>query len=348
MTTTERHDGDTPTPEPTLAGAPRAEFNPEHFFIEPGEPWPEDVPRGQDLGWWRFRDDPRGAKRAERKILASWTVAMLAALGLMVVYCVGGDPQAEGALLFFAMCGIATGLIIWARDLLPGHEVTAKRTHQGGSGLLDRTAAVTSLSRGTEAMARRPVLLAGLGGALGLFGLALAFPIASLGSRPHRSLYKTGWGPGTRLVDQDGRPLRPGDIQADGILTVFPEGHPNGDAADTDPQASTVLINLGDAAFDVRPGTEGWNLQSGGSNLVAFSKICTHAGCPVGLYNSQTHQLVCPCHQSTFDVLGGCNPVFGPASRSLPQLPLAVNSDGYLVSQSDYKEPVGPGFWNRK
>jgi len=81
---------------------------------------------------------------------------------------------------------------------------------------------------------------------------------------------------------------------------------------------------------------------------VAFSKVCTHAGCPVGLYRSTNHELLCPCHQSTFDVLDGCRPVFGPAARSLPQLPLAVNTDGYLIAQSDFTEPVGPGYWNRR
>jgi ubiquinol-cytochrome c reductase iron-sulfur subunit len=146
------------------------------------------------------------------------------------------------------------------------------------------------------------------------------------------------------VVDQDNNPLRPTDIAVSGILTVFPEN--NVDTTEA-AQSATVLINLGTAPFDVRPGTAGWNIANAGSNLVAFSKICTHAGCPVGLYNSTTHQLVCPCHQSTFDVLKGCNPVFGPASRSLPQLPLSVNDEGYLISAKAYQEPVGPGFWNR-
>ncbi|HET9692555.1 MAG TPA: Rieske 2Fe-2S domain-containing protein [Acidimicrobiales bacterium] len=324
-------------------------LDPEHFFIEPGEPWPDDVPRDQDVHWWRFRDDPKGARKAELKIIALWGVVPLCAIALMILYVVGGQPQLEGLFLGTAMICLATGLVIWARDLLPGHEVTAKRNHQGGSGRLERTGAVVSLSRGIEGMARRPFLVRMLGGVIGIFGLAMAFPIASLGARPHRSLYKTGWATGKRLVDEDGRPLRPDDLPVNGILTVFPEGdsHANEAESDKDPQSATVLINLGDAKFDVRPGTQDWNVRSSTGLIVAFSKICTHAGCPVGLYNTQSHQLVCPCHQSTFDVLGGCNPVFGPASRSLPQLPLGVNADGYLVSTSDYKEPVGPGFWNR-
>lgn len=338
MTTTDRPTSAPAPTHPSTEGHVGDELdNPEHFFIEPGEPWPADVPRDQDITWWRYRDDPAKARRSELRIMACWTVAMLCAAGLIATYLAGGQPQVEGALLFVGFGLLGAGMVIWARDLLPGHEVTAKRTHQGGSHTAERSGAVTSLARGTESMARRPALLKMLGLVGGVFGLAAVMPIASLGPRPHRTLYATAWRPGSRLVDQDGRLLKPGDVVVDGILTVFPEGHID------DPQSSTVLINLGDAPFLVRPGTQGWNI----GGLVAFSKICTHAGCPVGLYQVQTHQLVCPCHQSTFDVLKGCNPVFGPASRSLPQLPLAVNTDGYLVAQSDYTQPVGPGFWNR-
>ncbi len=131
--------------------------------------------------------------------------------------------------------------------------------------------------------------------------------------------------------------MRPGDIGPNGILTVFPDGQTD------DALSPTLLMNLGDSPFEIPPERVGWNIGS----LVAFSKICTHAGCPVGLYNSADKQLICPCHQSTFDVLADCKPVFGPAPRSLPQLPLTVDSEGYVVSQSDYTEPVGPGFWNR-
>ncbi|MGH7735831.1 MAG: ubiquinol-cytochrome c reductase iron-sulfur subunit, partial [Gemmatimonadales bacterium] len=80
---------------------------------------------------------------------------------------------------------------------------------------------------------------------------------------------------------------------------------------------------------------------------VAYSKLCTHAGCPVGLYQDNTQQLVCPCHQSMFDVLKGAQQTFGPAPRPLPQLPLMVDAEGFLRAQRGYHEPVGPGFWER-
>jgi ubiquinol-cytochrome c reductase iron-sulfur subunit len=88
---------------------------------------------------------------------------------------------------------------------------------------------------------------------------------------------------------------------------------------------------------------EGWDYQG----IVAFSKVCTHVGCPIALYEHRTHHLLCPCHQSTFDLADSANVVFGPAARRLPQLPISVDSEGYLIAQSDFQEPVGPSFWER-
>jgi ubiquinol-cytochrome c reductase iron-sulfur subunit len=125
-------------------------------------------------------------------------------------------------------------------------------------------------------------------------------------------------------------------LETGGVLTVFPEGAV--DAADS----QTVLIRVDLLDFSPLPGREDWSPDG----YLAYSKICTHAGCPVGLYEAQTQQLFCPCHQSVFDAVDGAKPVSGPASRPLPQLPLEVGDDGYLRSQSDYTEPVGPAFWN--
>jgi ubiquinol-cytochrome c reductase iron-sulfur subunit len=91
------------------------------------------------------------------------------------------------------------------------------------------------------------------------------------------------------------------------------------------------------------PGREGWTVEG----VVAYSKLCTHVGCPVGLYQPQIAQLLCPCHQSTFDVLDGARPIFGPAARPLPQLPLGLDGRGHLIATGDFSDPVGPGFWDR-
>ncbi|MGH9121057.1 MAG: Rieske 2Fe-2S domain-containing protein, partial [Acidimicrobiales bacterium] len=201
----------------------------------------------------------------------------------------------------------------------------------------DRQAAADALSRATDSIARRPFLGKALAVCGGIFGIAILFPVASLGPRPGTILYRTAWGVGTRLVNEDGQPIRPGDLPVNGILTAFPASNP------ADPQGPVLVINITGNDYRPKPGHEAWNV----GGIVAFSKICTHAACPVGLYNVQSHQLVCPCHQSTFNVLTDCTPVFGPAPRALPQLPLALDSDGFLISQTGFDKPVGPGFWNR-
>ena len=91
------------------------------------------------------------------------------------------------------------------------------------------------------------------------------------------------------------------------------------------------------------PGRDDWTV----ADLIAYSKICTHAGCPVGLYQAQSGLLLCPCHQSTFEVADGAKPIFGPATRSLPQLPLGTDADGYLIATGDFSAPIGPGFWDQ-
>jgi ubiquinol-cytochrome c reductase iron-sulfur subunit len=132
--------------------------------------------------------------------------------------------------------------------------------------------------------------------------------------------------------------VTPKDLAVDSVLTVWPEGHTN--AAD----APTLLIRTrGNQGFRPRRGREDWTVDG----IVAYSKLCTHVGCPVGLYQAESGLLLCPCHQSTFDVLDGARPVFGPATRPLPQLPLGLDAKGNLVARGDFSDPVGPGFWDR-
>jgi len=321
--------------------------NPRHYGIDPGEPWPHDVPMDQNDTHWRYENDPKGARWAERRIGACWTVTLLASLALIFVYLFApNNNQLVGLCYGLAFGGLGVGLILWARDLLPGHEATASRGNHAVSHDPDRVAVAESFGRGTDAIARRPFVFKILAPAGGLLGLAVLFgPISSLGPRPHTDLYQTKWRRGTRAVTENGLPLRPTDLPVNGILTVFPEGNID------DALSPTLLINVGAADFQVQPQRAGWNLVGPYGNIVAFSKICTHAACPASLYNVQTHQLVCPCHQSTFDVLEDCKPVFGPASRALAQLQLTTDSDGFIVSVDDYTSegggPVGPGFWNR-
>jgi ubiquinol-cytochrome c reductase iron-sulfur subunit len=156
----------------------------------------------------------------------------------------------------------------------------------------------------------------------------------------------TAWGKGIRLVRDDLTPIRPEDVSIGGQMTVFP-GIPDGNTNEH-ADSPTLLIHLrDDDASKLRSNAVPENKNSMYGNLVAYSKICTHAGCPASLYEQQTNILLCPCHQSQFDITNNARPIFGPATRRLPMLPITVDSEGYLVAKSDYQEPVGPGFWER-
>jgi ubiquinol-cytochrome c reductase iron-sulfur subunit len=158
--------------------------------------------------------------------------------------------------------------------------------------------------------------------AIGAFALLGLVPLISLARKPGRAS-RTGWGAGVRLVDENNAPIPHDRLVAGAIETVFPQG-----ATDL-PEAPAVLIRGDDGGYR------------------AFSKVCTHAGCPVALYRHASHQLICPCHQSIFDVQDGARNISGPAPRPLPGLPLDVDAEGYLVARGDFDAPVGPDDWDR-
>lgn len=268
-------------------------------------------------------------------ITVSFVVSTVASIGLAVVYALGGQVQLEGVLLGAALGGLGVGLIIWGKELMPGGPFTQQRaTSLGDEAELE--AAEDTLEEAQEHMERRGFLAKMLGVAVGALGLAALFPIRSLGARPGQELYETEWGEGVRLVTLDRAPVRTEDLDIGGVITVFPEEFT--EAADS----QTLLIRIDPEDYDPLPGREDWAPEG----FIAFSKVCTHAGCPVGLYQPTSHELFCPCHQSVFAVLEAAVPTAGPATRPLPQLPLAIEN-GYIVAQSDYLEPVGPGFWRR-
>jgi ubiquinol-cytochrome c reductase iron-sulfur subunit len=270
------------------------------------------------------------------KILAAFAVSGAGSTAFAVLYVLGGQPQLEGVSLAVALGGLAVGLGLWGKAVTPA-DAAAEEWEEPASPEAERKAAAEALVREEARLPRRRFLLAGLAGALGALGLALLFPLRSLGPAVGRRLHETSWSPGARLVTEEGEPVRAGEVDVGGLLTVYPEGHVR--AADS----QVLLIRLEPGRYRPQPGRETWAPEG----LVAFSKVCTHAGCPVGLYDADAHRLVCPCHYATFDVLDACRPVFGPARRPLPQLPLEVDGDGLLRAQDDFDEPVGPGFWTR-
>lgn len=304
-------------------------------------------------------------RRLERIVLALFGVTVICGLALLVVYILGGQTQVEGLLLFGALGGLGAGIVVWGQRLIPAQVHVEPREPIG----ID-PAQITELEETlTEeaGFSRRRLLVLALGGALASLAAALAIPVFSLGPAPGRSLFETSWRAGRRLATEGGPPVVASELPVGGVLTVFPDGD------GSDPNAATLLIRVGSGEGAAGPGPSSSPAASASASpsasgspsapasasgappaaappaateFVALSKICTHAGCPVGLYRSSEHVLICPCHQSEFDVLDGARPINGPAARPLPALPFRLEADGTFTALGDFPEPVGPSFWD--
>ncbi|MDP9023129.1 MAG: Rieske 2Fe-2S domain-containing protein [Actinomycetota bacterium] len=280
--------------------------------------------------------------RDQRVATVAATIAFVVGIGggiaFAIVYSVGAETgwytQALGGSLAVATAAIGIGSVIWAHKLMPHGPEEEERPFPGRNPD-QRAKMLATYDDSLEEIGRRRLLGRLLFAAVGVTGLASLFPIRSLGPSPFPERARTAWGRGVRLVTEEGHPIPVDELDVNGVLTVFPEGHIH------DADAQTVLLRVPTDIFEPLEGREDWSVDG----YVAYSKVCTHNGCPVGLYQVETQQLFCPCHQSAFDVLQGAKPTFGPATRPLPQLPLAVDGQGYLIAGGDYDVPVGPGFW---
>jgi len=248
-----------------------------------------------------------------------------------------------GLMLTGALTALGMGLVLWTKLLMPHFDIVEER-HGFASSDEDRAEIVDQFNKGVDELGlkrfrilRRTLLLAG-----GLLPIPAVLMLRDLGPLPRKTLEHTRWTKGARLVDVvSGQPVKVGDLDIGGLLTVMPEGvSQHEEDAATSP---TILIRLRPGENHPAKGRDDWAPQG----YIAYNKICTHAGCPISLYEQQTHLLFCPCHQSTFDIVEHCRVVFGPAARSLPQLPIYIDAQGYLRAQSDYTEPVGPSYWER-
>ena len=292
--------------------------------------------RGYSAPRVRGRPPTRAEARAEVVVGALFLMTMIAGLALLVVYLLGGDTQVQGLLLTLAFGGIGAGIVVWAQWLLGTHEAIEER-HPMLPERDEAALAGEAATREAEAgFTRRHLLIGLMFGAVGGLGAALLIPVLSLGPAPGRDLFVTAWKKGSRVVGLDGNPVTADQLPVDGVLTVFPEGSA-GDA-----MAQTLLIRVPPDLLRLPADRMSWAPEG----YVAYSKVCTHAGCPVGLYRASQHRLICPCHQSTFDVLDGAIPTFGPAARPLPQLPIELQPDGTFVALGGFPGPVGPSFWN--
>ncbi|MGH3383967.1 MAG: cytochrome bc1 complex Rieske iron-sulfur subunit, partial [Nocardioidaceae bacterium] len=259
-----------------------------------------------------------------------------------------------GALLFIGM-----GLIHWSRTLMNDHDIAEDR-HPIASSPAARESSLAALSEGgsDSGIGRRPMIRNSLLGALGVLGLPAIVALRDLGTMPAGRPSRTVWEKGMRVVnDVTGAPIKVSDIEIGQLINAEPdvlveneEDDPDGeenleghDLLNAKGKAAVIVVRIDPAKINARKARQNWGIDG----VLCYSKICTHVGCPISLYEQTTHHLLCPCHQSTFDLAKDGEVIFGPAARSLPQLPLAVDDEGYLIAQRDFEEPVGPSFWER-
>jgi ubiquinol-cytochrome c reductase iron-sulfur subunit len=278
------------------------------------------------------------ARRAEMVVAVAFIASLLGFAGFGAAYWVNARSEILGATLGLGMCAAGVALVAWGKYLMPRGPFVEER-HRMVATKEERARFVGDFaSRGKVAVERRSFLAKLMGAAIGVLSVVALFPLLrSLGPLPGNSLYITKWRKGIRVVTIDGNPVNVNELPVGSILTVFPEDD-IGSAI-----SQTLLIHADFQPVVTRPGRESWSPDG----YLAYSKVCTHAGCPVSLYEKDTQQLLCPCHQSLFDIENGAEPVFGPAPRPLPQLPLGVDAEGYLIATDGYNEPIGPGFWER-
>jgi ubiquinol-cytochrome c reductase iron-sulfur subunit len=315
-------------------------------------------------------ENSRHAKNAERLVAVLFVIAFLAGVGFIAAYVgleigVGQIPKganpvvaalrsnlALGTSLAIALLALGAGSIIWVRHLTPNIEIAEER-HDLRSDPEDRKAFQREFAEGAaiSQVTRRPLVRRTMLLATAPLALAPLVLLRDLGPLPQTDLRHTAWKKGLRAVTLGGlRPLTPADISTPGsLITVIPEGYQSDD--DALAKAGVILIKFAPGELHVPTNYDGGTLVSTMNwtvdNIVAYSKICTHVGCPVALYEQTTHHILCPCHQSTFDAANGANVIFGPAARALPQLPLMLDSAGYIAAASDFTQPVGPSFWER-
>ncbi len=316
---------------------------------------PEHVHRKADI-------DPIAAKRAERQVAVLFSLSAAGTLlfiysfffikeDLFIFIPVMGDTNAQqlgiGLGVAFSLLFIGFGAVHWAKTLMPDQEVIAYR-HTLRSEEKDRDEFVKAAKVGAEeaGLGRRPLIKRSLFAALGLAGIPAVVMLRDLGPLPGNALNETSWKTGTRLVTDPGdRPIKASDLEVGGVAQVLPELAPGKKRTLEDiAKDAVLLVRLRPSEFQLNAERLSWTFQG----IIAFSKICSHMGCAVALYEQTTKHLLCPCHQSTFDVTRAAKVIFGPSARPLPQLAITVDADGYLIAKQPFTEAVGPSFWERK
>ncbi|MGW1345454.1 cytochrome bc1 complex Rieske iron-sulfur subunit [Kribbella sp. NPDC002412] len=335
----------------------------EHGPVQVSEPIPDP---GLEPHEYRITDiDPKAADRVERQVSTMFGLATLLVLGACVAYFAiprdaelvfgplsgNANNMTLGLCIGLALFLIGAGAIQWAKKLMVDEEIVEER-HAAHSTLEQKADITDAFQQGVaeSGFTRRKMIRRSLLGALAVLGLPAIVFLRDLGPLPGRALYNTIWAKGIRVVnDVTLRPIKPSDLVVGQLVNAAPANlAPIQEESPVEYQnakakAAVIVVRIKPSEIQTPPGRENWGVDG----ILCYSKICTHVGCPISLYEQTTHHVLCPCHQSTFDLADGAKVVFGPAARPLPQLPLAVDSEGYLVAQSDFTEPVGPSFFER-
>lgn len=333
-------------------------------FTNPG--LPETPTRMADV-------DPRAAKRAERQVTIVFLISIIASIAGVVGFAVIPvgttflDVRLSTAVLGLGlglgMLGIGVGAIHWSKTLMSNVErVEEREPIRSPDPVRDEASQMLQQGVAEAGIARRPVLKGALAGAVVLVPLPFAVPlIGELPDNWNLNRFKhSAWGEvprgtggrmpdgstGRRLAtDPDDRPIKASDVTFGSAFQVIPHGLPEQEGyLEEKAKAVVFMTRIDPDLLTVSPERRDWNYDG----ILAFSKICTHVGCPVALYEQETHHLLCPCHQSTFDLTDEARVLFGPANRALPQLPITVDDEGYLVARDDFHEPIGASFWERE
>lgn len=314
---------------------------------------PPHRPRVTDL-------DPKKDKQAERTVYTLFFLSAVGSLWAVAAYMLFPIDSANmetvrannlfiglGATL--ALLALGIGAVHWGKALMADHEsVDERHPVRGTDETRARAIEIFEEANEESGFGRRSLIRNSLIGALVVFPLpavALFRGLAPYDEDPVELLKQTMWKKGTRLArDPSGTPIKASDVALGSAFHVIPEDLSTAEnMLEEKAKAIVLLMRLKPEDLNELPERKDWSYNG----IVAYSKVCTHVGCPVALYEQQTHHLLCPCHQSQFDVTNHCAVIFGPAARPLPQLPIAVDDEGYLIAQSDFTEPVGPSFWER-
>ncbi|MFE5487815.1 Rieske 2Fe-2S domain-containing protein [Streptomyces sp. NPDC056527] len=338
-----------PAEQDTAHGAVKVLDDP---FADPG--LPPHKPRIQDI-------DERAARRSERAVAFMFTLSMLATIGFIASYVIFPVDKivyiwpfgrvsalnfALGWTLGLALFFIGAGAVHWARTLMSDVEIADERHPiQASPETKAKVMADFAAGAAESGMGRRKLIRNTMFGALSLVPLSGIVLLRDMGPLPEKKLRTTLWSKGKQLINMNTHePLRPEDVAVGSLTFAMPEGLSEHDHDFQVQIAKAALMIVRIQPEDIKDKQE---LEWGHEGIVAFSKICTHVGCPISLYEQQTHHVLCPCHQSTFDLSDGARVIFGPAGHALPQLRIGVNDKGFLEALGDFDEPVGPSFWER-